>query len=222
MQKSSKYQLNIFTPRFFFGVASCVAVMSAMLMSLSSEASGQNVQSGGSPLTTPDGTKAANQLWYSNSEFGFKVAMTGEPKYFQVPAPGKNGQAHMFLFDTHGHDFIVSVNDLHKVVMDPREINASLDAACAGGVQNVNGVETSRATIQLEGAPGREVKADLPDKTLIWQKMFYKDNRLFALTTSGSAEWLNSAEAKKAMDSLSFIRVKSDFTIDKSVKAPQK
>jgi hypothetical protein len=140
---------------------------------------------------------------FSSAEGKFKALFPGTPKETSQNAAGMNMK--IFTVEERNGAYVVAFADLPLAEnMPDAEIQTRLDGAKQGMVNNVNGKLTGESQVKLDGQyPGREVKADLPDKKgQLQARVYLVGKRLYQIMVVGTSSTVGSADTVKFLDSL--------------------
>lgn len=141
---------------------------------------------------------------FRSSEGGFSVGMPVEPKAVPFTESGVSG----ILYTANlggGVEYSVAFGDLPRVPFG-QGIDASLDGACNGAAENVNGAVAERRAITLDGHwPGRDCKITTP-KLEIRTRAFLVETRLLHATVGGPPGALSAADMTAFLDSFRVVK----------------
>jgi hypothetical protein len=140
---------------------------------------------------------------FTSEEGKFKVEMPGSPSRETVSAHGLT----MISFQVEEKDgaYGVAYADIPMLgAASSALITRALDSARDNMVSKVNGKFTGESRISLDGKyPGREIRADIPEKNgLIQGRLYLVKDRVYMVMVVGLPGWVNSANAKRFLDSL--------------------
>jgi hypothetical protein len=140
---------------------------------------------------------------FTSAEGKFKVEMPGSPREETLYAAGI--PLTTYRIEEKDGAYGVAYADLPiPEGASSQQITHMLNSARDGAVQNVNGKFKGESQIRLEGKyPGREIRADLPvDDGILKARMYLVKKRVYMLMVTGRSAWVNSANAKRFLDSL--------------------
>ncbi|HMC88526.1 MAG TPA: hypothetical protein VKI17_03215, partial [Gemmataceae bacterium] len=140
---------------------------------------------------------------FTSAEGKFRVEMPGSPTEGSVFVAG----VFLTTYTLEERDGAYGVAYIDVPVignLSSMQITQALNGACEGMVRNVNGKFTGESAIRLNGKyPGREVRAELPVKDgLIKGRLYLVNRRVYMVMVTGLSNWVNSANAKRFLDSL--------------------
>jgi hypothetical protein len=135
----------------------------------------------------------------------FKVLMPGTPKEEKLSAAGIPLKT--FRVESWDKGCAVAYADIPDEILRYGSTSKKLDAAVDGMVSNVNAKLIRAYDIELVGKyPGREVKAELPNKSgIIVARIYLVRHRFYELIVTGPQSWATSPEATKFLDSFVLI-----------------
>jgi hypothetical protein len=140
---------------------------------------------------------------FTSAEGKFKVKMPGTPKESSQAVAGTNLK--MYSVEERNGGYMVAFSDVPMGANEPEaQIQSRLDGARDGMIRNVNGKLQSESKVTLQGKyPGRDVRADIPDKKGVLRCKFYLvDRRLYQVMVVGTPSFCDSSEANQFLDSL--------------------
>jgi hypothetical protein len=135
----------------------------------------------------------------------FKVLMPGTPTQENLTAAGIPLKT--FRVESWDKGYAVAYADIPDEILRYGSVSAKLDAAVDGMVSNVHGKLIRAYDIQLAGRyPGREVKAELPNKNgVVVARIYLVRQRFYEVLVTGPQAWATSADANKFLDSFVLI-----------------
>ena len=135
----------------------------------------------------------------------FKVLMPGTPKEEKLTAAGIPLKT--FRVESWDKGCAVAYADIPDEILRYGSNSKKLDAAVDGMVNNVNAKLIRAYDIELAGKyPGREVKAELPNKSgIVVARIYLVRQRFYELLVTGPQSWATSADANKFLDSFVLI-----------------
>ena len=151
---------------------------------------------------------SANQ-WkeYSSDEGKFKVDFPGNPslKTQKVNTAVGEIQVNMVLLEVRGVAYMASFNDYPSEFIKNSNEKDLLDGARDGAVANVQGKLLSEQIIELNNAPGREIRVESADgKNTIVARIYLAGSRLYqVLVVTPKANGFDK-NIKKFLDSFKF------------------
>jgi hypothetical protein len=140
---------------------------------------------------------------FTSPDGKFRVEMPGTPTEGSVFAAG----VFLTTYTLEERDGAYGVAYIDVPIignLSSAQITQALNGAREGMVRNVNGKFTGESAIRLNGKyPGREVRAELPVKDgLIKGRLYLVNRRVYMVMVTGLSSWVNSANAKRFLDSL--------------------
>ena len=144
---------------------------------------------------------------FTSAEGKFRVEMPGTPTQETVYAAGFP----LITFRVEEEDgaYGVAYADIPMIQgISSTQLSRALDSARDGMISNVHGKFLGESKIRLDGKhPGREVRAELPIKDgLIKGRLYVVGSRIYMVMVTGLSNWVNSANAKRFLDSLEVTR----------------
>jgi hypothetical protein len=140
---------------------------------------------------------------FTSAEGKFKVEMPGSPSEETINAAGIAMTS--YRIEEKDGAYGAAYADLPiPGGASPRQISLLLNSARDGAIRNVNGKFKGESQIRLENQyPGREIRADLPTEDgILKARMYLVQKRVYMVIVTGRSAWVNSANAKRFLDSL--------------------
>jgi hypothetical protein len=140
---------------------------------------------------------------FTSAQGNFRVEIPGTPRRETALAAGISFT--IFHVEEREGAYGVAYADVPMVGgLSPEQIKRALDSARDGMVANVKGKFLGESSIKLDGAYlGREIRAELPTKDgMMIGRLYVVKHRLYMVLVTGLSHWVQSANAKRFLDSL--------------------
>jgi hypothetical protein len=140
---------------------------------------------------------------FTSAQGNFRVEMPGTPTQETALAAGISFT--IFHLEEREGAYGVAYADVPMVGgLSPELVKRALDSARNAMVANVKGKFLGESSIKLDGAyPGREIRAELPIKDgMMIGRLYVVKHRLYMVLVTGLSHWVQSANAKRFLDSL--------------------
>jgi hypothetical protein len=144
---------------------------------------------------------------FTSAEGKFRVEMPGTPTQETIYAVGF--PLVTFRVEEEDGAYGVAYADVPMIQgISSTQLEQALKSARDGMISNVHGKFLGESKIRLDGKyPGREVRAELPIKDgLIKGRLYVVGSRIYMVMVTGLSSWVNSANAKRFLDSLEVTR----------------
>jgi hypothetical protein len=140
---------------------------------------------------------------FASAQGNFRVEIPGTPREETALAAGISFT--IFHVEEREGAYGVAYADVPMVGgLSPELVNRALDSARDGMVANVKGKFLGESSIKLDGTyPGREIRGELPIKDgMMIGRLYLVKHRLYMVLVTGLSHWVQSANAKRFLDSL--------------------
>jgi hypothetical protein len=143
--------------------------------------------------------------WYTNKTHKFRGLFLGQPQIGTKSGP-LGTTVNTFTCTRSDGAAIIAVTELPSMPGDEASINKSLNGACTSSIAASHGVETARYSCSLQGHPGREFSANIPEKNgKMKSRLFLANNRLYQALVVGEPKFVSSSFAEQFIKGFCFL-----------------